>query len=93
MISHELHAAMERWLRIDTWHTNHPLDEERFFDALLIAESEGPRNFNVDHFLDVAHELVEKHHPKFNAEFRDEVLSGKAISAETIMSYLQHSRR
>ena len=93
MISHELHDAMDAWLRVDTWHTDHPLDEKRFFDALLVAESEGPRNFNVDHFSDVALELVEKYHPRLNQDFRDEQLTRKAISAETIMSYLQHSHR
>lgn len=29
-----MYEAMDSFLRVDTWHTNHPLDEQRFFKAL-----------------------------------------------------------
>lgn len=29
-----MYEAMDSFLRVDTWHTGHPFDEQRFFKAL-----------------------------------------------------------
>jgi hypothetical protein len=33
----KLKTALDPWLRVDTWHTSHPLDEKRFHRALKSA--------------------------------------------------------
>lgn len=37
METQRLKAALDPWMRLETWHTFHPLDEHRFHRALAAA--------------------------------------------------------
>lgn len=93
MISQKLHVAIEKWIKVDTWHTGHPSDDERFHALLAIIESEGAQNFDVDGFVDVSSELASRHHPKMKREFVSQNVNDKALQAEAIMGYIAFRQR
>jgi hypothetical protein len=93
VISKELHSAIEHWASCSTWHTNHPSDDERFYDLIGVFEAAGPDNFSPDDFMDVAGELLRKHHPALQSDFLDEHLSDKVLAAERILGYVAHRGR
>ena len=41
MITPMARTALEGWLKTETWHTNHPLDERRFFRAVWAVIRQG----------------------------------------------------
>jgi len=93
MISTNLHAAIEKWIKAGTWHANHPSDDERFYDMLSVAESEGAGNFDTEGFIDVASALAQKHHPRMNKDFLSDNIREKVLQAEAIMAYLFYKGR
>lgn len=93
MISTNFQTAIEKWIKADTWHTNHPSDDERFYDMLSVAESEGASNFDVGEFIDVTSALAQKHHPKMDKDFLSDNVHEKALQAEAIMAYLFYKGR
>ena len=42
-----MYEAMDSFLKVETWHTSHPLDEQRFFTAL--SRIVRHPDFNSDH--------------------------------------------
>jgi len=93
MISREFHTAIDKWVKVDTWHTGHPSDDERFHQLLAVAQSEGARNFDVEGFIDVASELAKRHHASMQEEFLSQSVHEKALEAEAIMSYIAYRDR
>jgi hypothetical protein len=93
VISKELHSAIENWARASTWHTGHSSDDERFYDLVSIFEVAGPENYDPEAFMDVAGEMIRRHHPKLRQDFVDENLSSKVIAAEQILGYVAHRAR
>lgn len=63
MDSEKLNSALEPWIRLETWHTFHPTDGERFHRAVRAAiESVGP-SITKENFEDAILELAKKYHP------------------------------
>lgn len=90
MVTQKLHAAIEKWIKVETWHTSHPLDDERFYQLLSIAESEG---FDVASFIDVAMELGQRYYPTWQSSYLSDNVHDKASQAEAIMSYVAYRNR
>jgi len=93
MISREFRIAIEKWVKVETWHTDHPLDDERFYKLLAVAESEGAHSFDVEGFVDVASELAKRHHPEMQHEFLSNSVLEKGLQAEAIMGYIAYCSR
>lgn len=84
----KLKAALIPWLKVDTWHTSHPLDEERFHRALKIAFDSLGTSIAIDDFREAMGQLANEHHKNFQAHQRDEFIEDFARRAEYIASYL-----
>lgn len=58
-----MYEALDSYLRIDTWHTPHPLDSRRFFQALhkIVAEP----GFSVEALRGYIQTKVEPSNPAF----------------------------
>ena len=93
MISQKLHVAIDKWIKVDTWHTGHPSDDGRFHALLAVIESEGASNFDVGDFIEVTSELASRHHPNMKREFVSENIHHKALQAEAIMGYTAFCQR
>ena len=84
----KLKTALAPWLRVDTWHTSHPLDEERFHHALKSAFDLLGTSISFDNFSEAMDLLAKEFHPTFQASYRNEVVEKFAQRAENIGSYL-----
>lgn len=84
----KLKTALAPWLRVDTWHTSHPLDDERFHRALKSAFDSLGTSIAFDDFREAMEQLAKEHHPNFQANYRDELVEKFAQRAENIGSYL-----
>lgn len=82
-----LAKSLEPWMRVDTWHTTHPLDEERFHKALSGALNEHGNQISYDDFKDAMEYLFEKLYPNRNLNNFQNEIERYAGNAETISSY------
>jgi hypothetical protein len=83
-----LKTALAPWLRVDTWHTSHPLDEQRFHHALKSAFDLLGTSIAFDDFREAMLQLAKVHHPNMQASYREELVEEFAKQAENIGSYL-----
>lgn len=75
------------WLRVRTWHTRHPQDEQRFHQALHVVFERLGYSIPYERFYDAIHSVL------VELEAGDELHRRKAIEqfarrAEVIGSYL-----
>ena len=84
----EIRDCLEPWMKIDTWHTIHPADEERFHKALHRCFQQAGQSIDFDSFKDVMTDLAERHYPKLESEYLEATIDRYAQKAETISSYL-----
>ena len=75
------------WLRVDTWHTRHPKDEERYHLALHAAFRELGYSIAYDHFLEAIHRTISDLQPGVEI-YRSKAIERFARRAESIGSYL-----
>ncbi|SDR75922.1 hypothetical protein SAMN05216198_0322 [Halopseudomonas litoralis] len=80
---------LEPWMRVDTWHTTHPKDYERFHLALSAAFSEFGPAISYDDFKNAMEHLAAKlPSAKLAKQYLNEAIERYAANAETISSYL-----
>ena len=84
----DLAKHLEPWMRVETWHTTHPLDQERFHKALANAIRDLGTQITFDDFKDAMETLHEKHHSDKNIESFESDIDRYATNAESIASYL-----
>lgn len=84
----KLKTALTPWLRVDTWHTSHANDEERFHRALKSAFDLLGTSIAFNDFREAMEQLAKEHHPNILACYRDELVEKFAQRAEDIGSYL-----
>jgi hypothetical protein len=84
----KLKVALEPWIRVDTWHTSHPLDEARFHRALASAFAELGAPIEVEIFREAALQLAKAHHPSFEPKHLRELVEEMAQRAEQIGCYV-----
>lgn len=84
-----LSNSLKPWMQVDTWHTTHPLDEERFHKALKSAITEHGCQMSYDDFKDAMSLLAEKLYPnKYEKSYLEESIDRFASNAELISSYI-----
>lgn len=84
----DLKAAIVPWLRIDTWHTPHPLDDQRFHRSLKSAFDSLGTSIALDDFRVVMTQLAQEHHPNMQASDRKVFVEEFAQRAKNISRYL-----
>lgn len=85
----QLAEKLKPWMRVDTWHTTHPKDDERFHLALKSAFSEFGSAVSYDDFKEAMEYLSEElPSAKLEAEYLAQTIERYALNAETISSYL-----
>jgi len=86
----DLAKSIRPWVQVDTWHTTHPLDTERFNKAVGAAISEHGSQITYDDFKEAMESLVEElYSGKYEDSYIEEVIERCASSAETITSYVR----
>ncbi|MFG0631466.1 hypothetical protein [Pseudomonas sp. xss_2] len=75
------------WLRVDTWHTRHPNDEERFHQALHVTFKELGYTITYEQFYDAIHKVIAERQPGHELH-RIKSIEGYARRAEVIGYYL-----
>ncbi|MEJ6003836.1 hypothetical protein [Paucibacter soli] len=81
------------WMRVDTWDTLHPLDEERFHKALNACFRQFGPQISANEFEDAMLALLEQYHPTKMPIDRAERLHSWVLKAEVINSYLYDTRQ
>ena len=81
----KLAPKLKPWMQVDTWHTSHPKDSERFHLALNSAFSELGSSISYDDFKEAMEYLSEElSSAKLEAEYLTQAIEGYASRAETI---------
>ena len=83
-----LKKELTPWLIVETWHTTHPCDCERFNRSLKSAFDSLDTPITFDDFMEAMMQLVKEHHPGMQAIHRED-LEGFAMRAENISNYLR----
>ena len=85
----KLAEKIKPWMQVDTWHTSHPLDDERFHKSLQSAFSEFGASIAYDDFKEAMEYLVETGvASKLEASYLEENIDKSASKAEIIACYL-----
>lgn len=84
----KLKEALRPWMGIETWHTLHPLDEQRFHKSLKSVFTELGTSIDGSEFQEVMYELANEYHPDWNQGHKDKLILHFALRAESISSYL-----
>lgn len=93
MGSKHLKEYLRPWVRVDTWHTTHPLDQERFHKALDYAFRGIGGPIDYDGAKDAIVDLANECHPNLNPEFVEEAADRYAQSVERISGYLDDTNK
>ncbi|EJN32546.1 hypothetical protein PMI35_01080 [Pseudomonas sp. GM78] len=83
----KLKFLLKPWLRVDTWHTGHPMDDERYHRALHSAFEELDVNISTDDFRQAIALCLEESCPGDEKAFKG-AIEEFAQRAEYISSYL-----
>ena len=85
----KLAEKLKPWMQVDTWHTSHPLDDQRFHKSLQAAFSEFGVSIAYDDFKEAMEYLVETGvASKLEAGYLEGSIEKSASKAEHISSYL-----
>lgn len=88
MKTQSIQESFDGWLRVETWHTHHPLDQGRFNRALgKVMENVGS-DISEAEFEEAIRLGVQKHHPAQNSEHYEEAIRSYAQQASQIADYL-----
>ena len=83
-----LAKSLKPWMQVSTWHTTHPLDKERFHNALSNAFKEHGCQISYDKFKEAMEHLFEKLNPDMKLENFESEIERYAGNAENIASYI-----
>lgn len=79
------------WLRVETWHTRHPKDDERFHKALHEVFSQLGYSIAYEQFYDAIRAVIVELTPGHEL-FRNKDIEHFARRAEVVGSYLYDVR-
>ncbi|KCX00350.1 hypothetical protein AN652_07615 [Xanthomonas arboricola pv. pruni] len=91
MGNERLKAALNPWMRVGTWHTFHPLDEQRFHRALAAAFEVVGLPADAMEFETAMFALAREHHTDVMLHHLD-AIEAYAQLAEDISFYLHNTR-
>lgn len=84
-----LASLLKPWMQVETWHTVHPLDSERFHKALKTAIEAHESTLSYDDIKEAMELLAgQLYVNKYEASFLEEKIDHYSSNAETITSYL-----
>ena len=84
--------GLRSWMRVSTWDTHHPLDQQRFHHALKdVFDACGP-SISGDEFESAMRELAAEFGNRYPSEELDKIVNRYASTAENIGSYLHDNR-
>ena len=88
----KLKNALEPWIKVSTWNSSHPLDDERFYQALRSTFDTLGTAITFENFKEAMDQLAETFHPHMDKTYRDELIDEFAKRAEQIGAYLHDNR-
>ncbi len=84
----KIQELLKPWMRVETWHTGHPKDEERFHKALHNCYQEMGQAIDYDTLKDAMTDLSEHLHPKLQKDYLESTIEKYARHGEIISIYL-----
>lgn len=84
--------GLSSWMRVPTWSTIHPLDQERFHRALKDVFDACGLSISGDEFEAAMRDLATKFEYHYEPEYLNKVVNRYAQRAENIGSYLFDNR-
>lgn len=89
----QLAEKLKPWMRVETWHTTHPMDTKRFHTALDSAFSAFGVSISYDDFKDAMEYLSETlPSGKLEKGYLEKAIERYASNAETISGYLYDTK-
>lgn len=84
-----LKEALAPWIRITTWHTYHPADDERFHRALAAAFTHCGCPIPPDELRETLAQLLTEHHPDKHGPHWTAVCEKFVSLADTIGQFVK----
>ena len=84
----KIYKIIKSWAGVPTWHTPHPLDQERFSRAMHDLVSELGTKIDIEDFENALRRHAENNPAMLgDSPHWDELINKFAIKAETILTY------
>ncbi|WP_288497704.1 hypothetical protein [uncultured Acinetobacter sp.] len=85
----DIKEILSPWLKLETWHTSHPLDTKRFNKSLFnLFDKYGVNGVYVEEFSEAILASMKDYHPKLSEEFLDSRIQDFSTAFEYISTYL-----
>ncbi|RZZ86968.1 hypothetical protein [Pseudoxanthomonas winnipegensis] len=84
--------ALDPWMKVQTWHTAHPLDEQRFHRAVAIACKTVGTPLDAYDIENAIMHLAEKHHGAFEGHHLYDAMDHYAQEAENLSMYVKNTQ-
>jgi len=88
----KLKEMLRPWMQVETWHTNHPLDDKRFHNALQNVFNELGISIDGGNFEEAMYELADEYHPDMKQDYKEQLVNKFATRAEHIACYLYDTK-
>lgn len=82
-------SPLDKWLNVETWHTLHPKDEERFYKAvhnLMVINTPCPEPEQVRDYI------LDKQTGKFVADYLEQTVSRYVDKYEAVYSFIYENK-
>ena len=92
MDTSKIKESLRPWVQIETWHTGHPLDSQRFHNALSDVFELFGTQVSFNDFEEALTELVDEIYPNWEEEHKEKTIHKYSLRAENIGSYLSDTQ-
>lgn len=84
--------ALDPWMKVETWHTAHPLDEQRFHRAVAVACKTVGTPLDAYDIENAIMHLAEKYHGAFEGYHLYDAMDHYAQEAENLSMFVKNTQ-
>jgi hypothetical protein len=90
--SKRTNEALKAWLSPITAHTNHPIDDARFYDFIAFVWIDEKRIWDEGLALDNLKRIAQELHPSWPLETIEELVHDRLSEGSKILAFLSNAR-
>ncbi|AZR35234.1 MULTISPECIES: hypothetical protein [Xanthomonas] len=84
--------ALDPWMKVETWHTAHTLDEQRFHRAIAVACRTSGTALDAAEIEEAIMQLAKKYHGAFEGYHLYDAMDHYAQEAENLSMYVKNTQ-
>ena len=92
MQTRTIKESLRSWIQIETWHTGHALDDQRFHASLHAIFNTHGTSFPIGDFEEALNDLIGELYPTWELAHKEASIAKYTLQAECICCYLDDAK-